>query len=176
MDLHFTPATPSAPEREAVDNLLGSPEEARGGQTAREQQHLLLPALHAVQDRIGWISEGALNYICRRLSVPPSHAYGVATFYAMFSVTEQPPLVLHVCDDVACIANGADEICMALERDASIPWRRSPCLGLCECAPAALLTQAGERPSHRAIAPIRSQHVSAGTLARQSGTANVPVH
>jgi NADH-quinone oxidoreductase subunit F len=175
MDLHFTSAMPSVPEREAIDNLLGSPEEARGGQTAREQQPLLLPALHAVQDRVGWISDGALNYICKRLSVPPAHAYGVATFYAMFSTKEQPPLVLHVCDDVACIANGADEICAAMERT-SIAWRRSPCLGLCERAPAALLTQAGERPSHRAIAPIRPQHASAESIARSSVTDDVPVH
>ena len=46
----------------------------------------LLPALHALNDRVGWISEGALNYVCRRLTVPPAEAYGVATFYAMFSL------------------------------------------------------------------------------------------
>ena len=40
-----------------------------GGSTSvRDRRDLLLPALHAVQDRVGWISRGALNYICRRLS------------------------------------------------------------------------------------------------------------
>ena len=38
---------------------------AHGGHAARERRHLLLPALHAVQDRVGWISRGALDYICR---------------------------------------------------------------------------------------------------------------
>ena len=46
---------------------------------------LLLPALHALQDRVGQITQPGLNYVCRRLSVPPAEAYGVATFYALLS-------------------------------------------------------------------------------------------
>ena len=38
-----------------------------------------------VQERVGWISEGGLNYVCARLTVPPADAYGVATFYALLS-------------------------------------------------------------------------------------------
>ena len=63
---------------------------ARGGHAAREERHRLLPALQAVQERIGWISHGALNYICTRLTVPPADAYGVATFYGLLSVTAAP--------------------------------------------------------------------------------------
>ena len=59
---------------------------ARGGHAARDQRHLLLPALHAVQERVGWISPGALGYVCRRLTIPPAEAYGVATFYALFAL------------------------------------------------------------------------------------------
>ena len=40
---------------------------------------LLLPTFHAIQDRVGWISQGALNHVCRRLTVPPADAYGVAS-------------------------------------------------------------------------------------------------
>ena len=50
---------------------------AAGSRTRRDRRDLLLPALHAVQDRVGWISRGALNYICRRLIVPPAEAWGV---------------------------------------------------------------------------------------------------
>ena len=84
-------------------------------QAARERRHLLLPVLHAVQDQIGWISPGALNYLCRRLDVPPAEAYGVASFYALCSTTPQPPTVIHVCDDIACKTRGADAICASLE-------------------------------------------------------------
>ena len=51
---------------------------ARGGHDAARRRDLLLPALHALQSRVGWISQPGLNYVCRRLSVPPAEAYGVA--------------------------------------------------------------------------------------------------
>ena len=129
MDLHLTTAEPTDEERVAVDALLGPPETgwvggardggvetrfARGGRAAREQRDLLLPALHALQAGVGWISEGGLNYVCKRLTVPPAEAYGVATFYAMFSVEERPRDVVHVCDDLACRIAGAKELCAAL--------------------------------------------------------------
>ena len=89
---------------------------ARGGHEARSRRDLLIPALHAVQSRIGWISQPALNYICRRLAVPPAEAYGVATFYALFATTPRPPVVAHVCDDIACRLAGAEDVCADLER------------------------------------------------------------
>lgn len=165
---------PAAEEIAAVDALLG-PEPARntrmadGGQSAREQRHLLLPALHAVNDRAGWISAGALNYICERLSVPPAQAFGVATFYHMFSLTPRPPGVLHVCDDIACLANGAGALCAAMEEhygspgtpspDGQTTWLRSPCLGMCDHAPAALLTQSGAHPVQTPIGHLRAPEI-----------------
>jgi len=162
LDLHFTDAQPTDEEREAVDALLGPPASAwegaprndvdghvaMGGHEARSHRDKLLPTLHAVNDRIGWISEGALNYICRRLTVPPADAYGVVSFYALFSTTPRPPFVLHVCDDIACMTAGAGQLCEELEQTVGAPgaplvngmstWLRSPCLGQCERAPAAL--------------------------------------
>ena len=124
---------------------------------------MLLPVLHAVNERVGWISGGALNYACRRLAVPPADAYGVATFYAMFSTKPRPPVVLHVCDDIACACVGANDLCRALESvhgpagtpspDGRATWLRSPCLGLCDRAPAALFVAAGEEPVERQLAP-----------------------
>ena len=120
----------------------------------RARRSQLLPALHAVQDRIGWISQPALNYISRRLAVPPAEAYGVATFYALYSTKPRPPVVAHVCDDIACRIAGAERICDDLARavgpageaarDGRVGWLRSPCLGLCDLAPAAMITSAGD--------------------------------
>ncbi|NUK36808.1 NAD(P)H-dependent oxidoreductase subunit E, partial [Streptomyces lunaelactis] len=161
MDLKFAhTAKVSDDERAAVDGLLGpagtgweggterTDEDlrwARGGAAARDRRDLLLPALHAVNDRVGWLSEGALDYICRRLTVPPAEAYGVATFYSMFSVKPRASKVLHVCTDLACAAKGSSPLVAALEDRVGpgVAWQPSPCLGLCERAPAALLLQAG---------------------------------
>ncbi|GGT92031.1 NAD(P)H-dependent oxidoreductase subunit E [Streptomyces coeruleorubidus] len=162
MDLHFGDSKPTDDERAAVDALLGPPESswegadrseadlrwARGGREARDRRDLLLPGLHAINDRVGWISDGALDYLCRRLTVPPAEAYGVATFYAMFSVKPRPATVLHVCTDLACAAAGAPELCAGIEArlglGSGVAVERSPCLGLCERAPAALAIRAGD--------------------------------
>jgi NADH-quinone oxidoreductase subunit F len=176
LDLHFTSATATPPEREAVDALLGATG-AWSGKAARDRRHLLLPALHAVQERIGWISGGALNYVCEHLGVPPADAYGVATFYEMFSTKPRPPLVVHVCDDIACMGGGAKEICDTLEAafgPAGTPaaagtttWMRSPCLGMCDRAPAALVTAASAHPVARQFAPTNTpelQHIVADAV------------
>ncbi|MEU5766328.1 NADH-ubiquinone oxidoreductase-F iron-sulfur binding region domain-containing protein [Streptomyces asoensis] len=162
MDLRFGDGTATDDERDAVDALLGPPRSswegagrldadlrwARGGHQARERRDLLLEGLHAINDRIGWISEGALGYLCRRLTVPPAEAYGVATFYAMFSVRPRPATVLHVCTDLACAAADraglCDGITSRLGPDSGVLVERGPCLGLCERAPAALAVRAGD--------------------------------
>ena len=90
MDLHLIPGAEASPaERAAVDALLGPPASgweggtrrmdleghvSTGGDAIRAKRHLLLPALWAAQSREGWISPGALNYICQRLSVAPADA------------------------------------------------------------------------------------------------------
>ncbi|MGW1504238.1 NADH-ubiquinone oxidoreductase-F iron-sulfur binding region domain-containing protein [Streptomyces mirabilis] len=187
MDLHFGDSKPTDEERAAIDALLGPPESswegaardemraadlrwARGGREARERRDLLLPGLHAVNDRIGWISEGALDYLCRRLTVPPAEAYGVATFYAMFSVKPRPATVLHVCTDLACAAAGAAELCAGVEArlgpGSGVGVVRSPCLGLCERAPAALAVRAGD--------PVRTAVSAPTTVARAAEAAGAP--
>ncbi len=162
MDLHFTGATATTEEMAAVDSVAVAANGSR--RTA------LLPVLHAVQDRVGWISPGALNYASRTLEVPPAEAFGVADFYGLLSTQQQPPAVAHVCDDIACKARGADKLCAELEKsqgpagsspDGKSTWRRSPCLGLCERAPAVLVLAAGEgeRHSEQALAPANADQI-----------------
>ena len=154
MDLVLPDALASDDERAAVDAVLGAASSgwsggerteadgrvARGGHEARGQRHLLLPVLHALQSSAGWISPGGLRYACERLTVPPAEAYGVATFYAMFSVEPRPTTVLHLCDDIACKVAGAEGLIEEVVRQVgSEQVLRSPCLGMCERAPAALL-------------------------------------
>ncbi|MEP6813190.1 MAG: NADH-ubiquinone oxidoreductase-F iron-sulfur binding region domain-containing protein [Actinomycetota bacterium] len=139
MDLRLPLAEPTDAEREAIDAVVGEAA-ANGNRVARAdrgRRHLLLPALRAAQRRVGWVSEGALGYTSRRLDVPPADAYGVATFYALLALEERPADVLHVCTDLACRLKGVEV------PEGAHP---SPCLGLCERAPAALRTVAGPEP------------------------------
>src|SRR5215831_8622538 len=215
MDIRRIEAKPDGEERDAIDALLGPPRSAWdggergatrdahvssvGGRESRAERHLLLPALQALQSRVGWVSEGGLGYVCDRLNVPPADAWGVATFYALLATSPRPPRVVHVCDDIACKCRGADAVVAELERtlgpalehsghsEASAPsaprasslasrsshdaprssplaprafaWLRSPCLGMCDQAPAAYITVAGEH-----LHEAQLGHVTAATL------------
>lgn len=165
MDIRTLLDRPTDAERQAVDALLGPPESAweggafdgfdgrvsYAGEAARQRRYLLLPALHAVQDAVGSISRGALGYISERLTVPPAEAYGVATFYALFGTDGPGGATVHACDDLVCAQEGAESLCESLEeslgpeghRSDGVGWERSPCLGQCDRAPAALLHQPG---------------------------------
>ncbi len=176
MDLRLLNAEPTEVERDAVDAFLGPSLQvwagdgdgraaAHGGHAERAQRHMLLPTLHALHERAGWISPGGLNYVARRLTVPPADVYGVATFYALFSVTERPPRVVHVCDDIACRCAGSEELIAQLGPEGSdaggATWLRSPCLGQCDRAPAALLSEAGDTPVERELTAIDAGGVKA---------------
>jgi NADH-quinone oxidoreductase subunit F len=183
MDLHFTADEPTAEEAAAVDGCLAQlcPAAAATPSTLSTpsdgRRQYLLPVLHALQGRVGWISPGALNHACRRLEVAPAEAYGVADFYALFQTRPHPPVAIHVCDDIGCSflhGNNAELLCAELERrlgppgtspDGVMTWHRSPCLGLCERAPAALVLAAGNPPREQAVAPATAADLLAAAAA-----------
>ncbi len=194
MDTHLTKEEPRPEERQAVDSILGPAEsgwtggarnsEQDGHSAVRDhalgsQRHQLLPVLHAIQARMGWITPRALNYACLRLDVPPAEAYGVACFYGLFSVIPRPLRVLHVCEDIACMTRGSEKLCAEVEEklgppgsptfDGKAAWYRSPCLGLCERAPAAMLTIAGEKPCEKIFAPANSDALDDGLKTYDGG-------
>jgi NADH-quinone oxidoreductase subunit F len=184
MDIKLLDAPATVEEQVAVDLVLGPPRSpwdggvrgthrdyhtASGGAEKRAERTFLLPALRALQEHIGWVSEGGLNYVCQRLDVPPAEAWGVATFYALLSTSPRPRRVVHVCDDIGCRQRGGRARCETLRREHGEPaveeaaghavglvsddttWLTSPCLGLCDQAPAALVTDAGPVPRERLI-------------------------
>jgi NADH-quinone oxidoreductase subunit F len=87
----------------------------------------------------------------------------------LLSTTPRAPRVVHVCDDIACRCAGADELTQELERrcgpahshgpsgthfridPSGAVWMRSPCLGMCDHAPAAFVQQAGVNSFERSI-------------------------
>ena len=138
MDLRIPDTQPSDEERDALDRCIGGggisegwQRELGGVQRTQSLRHLLLPALHALVDRVGFVSDGGLAEVCRRLEVPPAEAYGVATFYSMLPVEPVAPTTVYRCEDLACMrrptSNGE-----VLDGTRVVD---APCLGLCEQAP-----------------------------------------
>ena len=169
MELDQHGATPSDEERAAIDAVLGVDRDsihvrtrsgdgfhtARGGARHRAERHRLLAGLHAVNDRVGWISPGAVNHLAARLDIGPADVFGVATFYGLFATTERPRRQVHVCTDLVCRAAGSTE--------ATVPAgaHSAPCLGVCERAPAALVIEAGDPARHAVAGPVTLAEVDA---------------
>ncbi|MFV0306871.1 MAG: NADH-ubiquinone oxidoreductase-F iron-sulfur binding region domain-containing protein [Desertimonas sp.] len=155
--------TPTDAERAAIDAVVGSDaggihddhrderslRTAVGGGEYRRRRHHLLGAIHAVNDRVGWVSPGAVHHLARRLDLGPADVYGVVSFYALFATTERPARQVHACTDLACRAMGGPDA-------ADLPGNvhASPCLGLCERAPAVLVLEAGDPPRRGVAGPV----------------------
>ncbi|MGH9041210.1 MAG: NAD(P)H-dependent oxidoreductase subunit E, partial [Acidimicrobiia bacterium] len=164
-DLRFRGENPSPVEAAALDRLLN------GTVPGPEARHLLLPALHAIHDVTGWISPGGLDEVCRRLGVAPAEAHGVASFYGLFSMEPRPTRVVHVCVDLACRMVGAGELSEGLSGGPDAVVEESPCLGLCERAPAALVVDYGQARHEAVLAPATRNTV---TAAVDGGAAAAP--
>ncbi|MFT3895441.1 MAG: NAD(P)H-dependent oxidoreductase subunit E [Anaerolineales bacterium] len=115
----------------------------------------LLPALHAAQSVYGWVSEPVAEEIAKTLRVPLADVHGVIEFYSLFYNEPTSKRVIRVCTDVACALKGGDGILHHLcahhglepgqtKPDLSLTIEASPCLGLCEHAPAALVANDAE--------------------------------
>jgi NADH-quinone oxidoreductase subunit F len=137
----------------------------------------LLPALHAAQNIYGWIAEPVAAEIARSLRVPLVDVHGVIEFYSLFYNEPISRRVIRVCTDQGCGLKSGDDILKHLcvqhglepgqtTDDLSLTIEASPCLGLCELAPAVLTIDDGrwtvgngssesDRPRSLVYGPIR---------------------
>lgn len=110
----------------------------------------LLPALHTVQDREGWISQDSLMRVAEKLNLPPAMVKGVATFYALYRKHPGGKYLIQLCTNVACMVMGAESFLAVLKREfdlkpggTTVDGRFSliimECIGACGTAPAMLV-------------------------------------
>lgn len=120
----------------------------------RDLEGPLLPLLHAVQAEYGCIPAGAHAPIAEALNITRAELHGVISFYHDFRDTPQGTHVLRICRSEACQAMGAGDLSAAvlsalgLDAHGTTPDGRLTvepvyCLGLCACAPAAMLDGRG---------------------------------
>lgn len=115
----------------------------------------LLPALHAAQKVYGWLPEAVAAEVARSLHVPLADVHGVIEFYSLFYNEPLGRRVIRVCTDQACALKNAqgvlDHLCHhhgvepgGTTAGNAVTIEASPCLGLCEQAPAALVNEEAE--------------------------------
>jgi bidirectional [NiFe] hydrogenase diaphorase subunit len=98
----------------------------------------LIEILHTAQQLYGYLSKPLLKTIARRLKLPPSRVFGVATFYHLFRFAPCKAHTAVVCLGTACYAAGATELMRtAGAQCVSEDWtlEAGRCVGSCGLAP-----------------------------------------
>jgi NADH-quinone oxidoreductase subunit E len=74
----------------------------------------LMPLLHAVQERDGYVTEAGMEDVAAEIGLTSAEVLGVCSFYSMFKRTPQGKLLVSVCTSVSCMVNGGEELYAAL--------------------------------------------------------------
>ena len=110
----------------------------------------LLPILHELQQEFGYVPQDCLPVIARELNLSRAEVYGVMTFYHDFREHPAGRHVLKLCRAEACQSMGGDQLAERAKRLLGIDFHQTTpdgavtlepvyCLGLCSCAPSAML-------------------------------------
>ena len=119
----------------------------------KDMQGVLIPVMQKAQELFGYLSFETMQLISDRLNVPVAEIYGVATFYALFSLQPKGDNVISVCTGTACYVKGAADVLNAVKYtlgieagettpDGKFSIQDTRCLGCCGLAP--VMTVNGE--------------------------------
>lgn len=124
----------------------------------RYGQDQLIEILHLAQDVFGYLNDDILIYLARKLMLPPSMVYGVATFYQLFTFDPPGDHSCTICTGTACFVKGADDIVNSVSdehsvevgttsEDGTLTLKTARCIGSCGLAP--VLVVDGEVLAHQ---------------------------
>ncbi len=110
----------------------------------------LIPVLQMVQERLGYISEDAVEAISDYFKISRSEIYGVATFYTQFRFERPGDHIVRICQGTACHVRGGQRImneackCTGVQPggtsdDYKFSLERVACFGSCALAPVAVI-------------------------------------
>src|SRR3954464_9519107 len=119
--------------------------EARAGKSPGPS---LIPALNAIQARLGWLPRAELEELARDTRRPRYEIEGLISFYPHFRTAPPPKVALHVCHDLPCFLRDGEarlaELRARYGEDAEVELVEVSCLGRCDIAPAVAVD---ERPA-----------------------------
>ena len=132
------------------------------------QESALLEILHRAQELYGYLDKELLMHVSQSLDLPPSHVFGVATFYSFFKLKAPGEHIVTACLGTACYVKGVDEIIKAIEHqfnlkrggstaDGKLSLLVTRCIGACAMAPNIVVDEAviGKATKEIAIEKIK---------------------
>ncbi len=113
-------------------------------------RHRMMDILHTIQDRYRWIAPETMETIAEATSLSRIQVEGVASFYSFFSLTPKGRVTIRLCDDIIDRFAGLDAVVEEFERilgitvgetsaDGAFSLEYTPCIGMCDQAPAAMI-------------------------------------
>lgn len=117
------------------------------------KQSALIPILQEVQEEYRYLPEEILTYIAMAMNLSPATVYGVATFYAQFSLEPKGKYLIKICDGTACHVRGSDPVKDAIRKQLGLAGAKQTtddlrytvetvsCLGACGLAPVVMINE-----------------------------------
>jgi NADH-quinone oxidoreductase subunit E len=114
-------------------------------------QAVLIAILQDIQEKYRYLPEDLLNHVAMVMKLSPATVYGVATFYAQFSLEPKGKYVIKICDGTACHVRGSDPVQEAIRKryglkssqkttaDLRYTVETVSCLGACGLAPVMMI-------------------------------------
>ncbi len=114
------------------------------------KKEMIIPALQKVQDHFGYLPRPAVEQVSKRMRIPLSRLYGVATFYAQFKMKPRGRYIIRVCKGTACHIQGSPKIAERIEDilglesgettdDLRFTLEEVACIGACALAPVIMI-------------------------------------
>jgi NADH-quinone oxidoreductase subunit E len=113
----------------------------------------LVPILQAVQEEYRYLPEEILTYVATSLELPPARVYGVATFYAHFTLEPRGKHVVRMCNGTACHVRKSAPVLEAVRNRLGLSEEKKTtpdmlftvetvsCLGACGLAPVVVIDE-----------------------------------
>jgi NADH-quinone oxidoreductase subunit E len=111
----------------------------------------LIPILQDIQQEFRYLPEEVLGHVARVMRLSPATIYGVATFYAQFSLEPKGKYVIRICDGTACHVRGSDSVQAEIRKRIGLNAGKNTskdqrftvepvfCLGACGLAPVIMI-------------------------------------
>jgi NADH:ubiquinone oxidoreductase subunit F (NADH-binding)/NADH:ubiquinone oxidoreductase subunit E len=135
----------------------------------------LIPALNAIQERVGWLPREELVTLSHEVHRPLYEIEGLISFYPHFRTEPPKPVELRACHDLSCWLRGGEEKIAALRErygaDADVALVEGSCLGRCDIAPACTVNEAAVTMDDAAGA-VEAARATASSQAGHNGHAS----
>lgn len=111
----------------------------------------IISLLQDIQNEFGYIPEDAVLWFSKKLDIPASRFFGIATFYAQFHLSPRGKNIITTCCGTACHVKGSERLINGLMKELALPegeqttsdkeftLEKVNCVGACSIAPVVII-------------------------------------